>query len=447
VKTKLRRRFFPCFWLLLRTIGRRDRCPSGGPERTRETHGTPRGRLAAGARGNKPLFVVPASRLVSCTILVVCAGVVSRAADARTFLVGPGRDYQRPSEVAAIARDGDIVEIAAGVYRGDVAVWRQNHLTLRGVGGRAHLESGGRAADKKAIWVIKGQDTTIERIEFSGATVPDGNGAGIRPEGSGLVIRDCYFHDNENGILGGAGDIVIERSEFFRNGSGDGRTHNIYIGDRVHRFTLRYSYSHGARIGHNVKSRARENHIEYNRIMDEVDGTASYIIDMPNGGTAYVIGNLIQQGPQAENLTIVSYGVEGLIRKRNEIYFINNTVVNDAPKGTFISIADGTQRTVVVNNLFVGPGHRIVGKVDARHNLSLNDAGLIDREHYDYRLTAGSPAIDAGIDPGEGNGVVLMPRKEYRDPMRVQARPSRGQLDVGAYEFDPKNAGMPNARP
>lgn len=386
-------------------------------------------------------------RIAACVAIALAIGVVSEAAHGRVFKVGPGQTYARPSEVAKIAKDGDVVEIAAGVYRGDVAVWRQNHLTLRGVGGRAHLASDGRAADGKAIWVIKGQDTTVAHIEFSGATVPDGNGAGIRPEGSGLVIRDCYFHDNENGILGGAGDIVIERSEFFRNGSGDGRTHNIYIGDRVHRFTLRYSYSHGARIGHNVKSRARENHIEYNRIMDEVDGRASYIIDMPNGGTAYVIGNLIQQGPQAENLTIVSYGAEGLIRKRNEIYFINNTVVNDAPNGTFVRVADGTRRTAVVNNLFVGPGHRIDGKVDARHNLSRNDAGLIDREHYDYRLTAASPAIDAGIDPGEGNGVALMPRMEYRHPMHAQARPSHGRLDVGAYEFDPKNARMPNARP
>ena len=70
-------------------------------------------------------------------------------------------------------------------------------------------------------------------VEFSGAAVPDQNGAGIRQEGDDLVINKCSFHDNENGILTGANaasDIKIKRSRFFRNGRGDGYTHNIYIG-------------------------------------------------------------------------------------------------------------------------------------------------------------------------------------------------------------------------
>jgi len=30
----------------------------------------------------------------------------------------------------------------------------------------------------------------------------------------------------------------------------------------------------------------------YNRIMDEADGNSSYAVDIPNGGRAYLIGNL-----------------------------------------------------------------------------------------------------------------------------------------------------------
>ena len=46
--------------------------------------------------------------------------------------------------------------------------------------------------------------------------MPDKNGAGIRLEGHGLVVRNCYFHDNEDGILtDGGGDVdFIEGSEF-----------------------------------------------------------------------------------------------------------------------------------------------------------------------------------------------------------------------------------------
>ncbi|HEX9812783.1 MAG TPA: right-handed parallel beta-helix repeat-containing protein [Burkholderiales bacterium] len=364
-------------------------------------------------------------------MLTACVGIADGVAASRILKVGPDQAFHRPSDAAGIARDGDVVEIAAGDYPGDVAVWRQNRLTLRGVGrGRAHLRAAGRSAEGKAIWVIKGRQTTVERIEFSGAAVPDGNGAGIRAEGEGLVIRDCYFHDNENGILGGAGDVLIEGTEFARNGAGDGRTHNLYIDRRVTRFTLRNSYSHHAKVGHNVKSRARENRIEYNRIMDESDGNASYAIDLPDGGIAYVIGNLIQQGPSTENATIVSYGAEGLLHPRNETYLVNNTTVNDAGNGTFLRIAPGTERAVAINNLFVGAGG-IQGEYAGRNNLFLTDPKLMDRERFDYRLAAGSPAIDAGVDPGDP----LRPVSQYVHPRRAATRPVLGPPDVGAYEF------------
>jgi hypothetical protein len=116
-------------------------------------------------------------------------------------------------------------------------------------------------------------------------------------------------------------DILIEHSEFARNGFGDGYTHNIYIG-RSRSFTLRYSYSHHAYVGHTVKSRANANYILYNRIMDEVSGTSSYTIDLPDGGVSYVIGNLLQQGPNTENSTILSYGAEGLRHASNELYVV-----------------------------------------------------------------------------------------------------------------------------
>jgi hypothetical protein len=96
--------------------------------------------------------------------------------------VGPGKKFDRPSAAARVAKNGDVIEIAAGTYEGDVAIWRQNNLTIRGVGGRPHLEADGEYAEGKGIWVIKGRNATVENVEFSGARVPDQNGAGIRQE-------------------------------------------------------------------------------------------------------------------------------------------------------------------------------------------------------------------------------------------------------------------------
>ena len=360
--------------------------------------------------------------------------------------VGPQRELKHPSAAAQIARDGDIIEIDAGVYDGDAAVWRQHRLTIRGVGGRAHLRANGAHAEGKAIWVIKGNDTRIESVEFSGAKVPDQNGAGIRLEGAGLTVRDCYFHDNENGILTGvnpASDIVVEHSEFAHNGFGDGQSHNLYIGS-ARTFTLRFSYVHHAIVGHNVKSRALRNHITHNRIMDENDGRSSYAVEFPNGGLAFVIGNVIQHGPATENSTIVSYGAEGLKYPLNELYFVNNTVVNDRPAdGRFLFVRGGADAARIVNNVFSGRGDVLSGPGELRNNVAAAKTDFVDPARFDYRLKAGAAAIGRGIDPGSAYGFDLRPTAEYAHKAGKRARNSSGSLDVGAFEYLPQSRSSP----
>jgi hypothetical protein len=360
---------------------------------------------------------------------------------ARKLLVGPGKTYAKPSLAAAAAHDGDTVEIDAVTYTGDACTWSADNLVLRGAGRFAHLDAQGANAQGKGTWVIDGKNTTIENIEFSGAKVDDQNGAGIRQEGPGVTIRHCYFHDNENGILADGGDMIIEYTEFAHNGLGEvGRTHNIYVSSATS-FTLRYCYSHHAVIGHNVKSRAMKNFILYNRIMDEADGTSSYDIDLPNGGFSVVMGNLIQQGPNTDNSTIFPYGAEGLKNAPNELYVVNNTFVNDRQGGTFIQIAGGTTVAKVMNNLFVGQGTLISGKADTGGNVATANPGFVNRAAYDYRLTAGSPAIDKGKDAGAAGAVDLKPVFLYVHPVSNSPRVTAGAaLDAGAYEFGDGNA-------
>src|SRR5262245_11835547 len=290
---------------------------------------------------------------ICCLSSVLLGASTHTAQSGRILKVGPGKAYKVPSQAAAAAKDGDVVEIDAGIYNGDVAVWSANRLVLRGIGGRAHLKVAGQNAQGKGIWVLAGNDTVVENIEFSGARVPDENGAGIRVEGSGLTIRNCYFHDNENGILtgnNGTGDIRIEGSEFANNGFGDGQSHNIYVGG-VRSFTLQHSYVHHARIGHNVKSRAQTNYILYNRIMDESTGTASYEIDLPNGGRSYIIGNLIHKGAKADNVDVIAYSAEGATNQWQELYIVNNTLVSEVTDGSFIHL-HGRPSAQVINNIF-----------------------------------------------------------------------------------------------
>jgi hypothetical protein len=375
-----------------------------------------------------------ATRLSLLPCLLVCATLAGAE-----LTVGPGKAFALPSQAAAAAVDGDTISIDAGTYSGDVCTWTRNNLTIRGVGGFAHLAAAGASAGGKAIWVIQGANTTVENIEFSDAAVPSWNGAGIRQEGAGLTVRGCWFHDNEEGILAGdnaTSDILIERTEFGNNGHGDGFSHNLYI-NHVRSLTFRENYSHHAKIGHNLKTRALTNYIIGNRLMDEATGTSSYVVDVPDGGLTYLIGNLIQQGPLAQNSTIVTYGEEGGANPSQHLYVTNNTIVNDRAGGTFLFLAASTTLARVEDNIFLGTGTAISGTATSNlHNLITATDPLVNRALYDYHLVVGSAAIDAGADPGLAEGYNLLPVRQYVHPRNGETRATVGAgPDIGAYEF------------
>ena len=50
---------------------------------------------------------------------------------------------------------------------------------------------------------------------------------------------------------------------------------------------------------------------------------------------------------------------------------------------------------------------------DTSQNLPSTDPGFVNRAAFDFRLTAGAPAIDTGIDPGAAGGFRLTPVAEY----------------------------------
>lgn len=360
--------------------------------------------------------------------------------------VGPTRSYKTPCAAIAAAHANDVIEIDAATYSADVCVISIPGLTLRGVGGRPKLDAAGYSAEGKAIWVIRNANTTIENIEFANATVPDNNGAGIRHESGNLTIRSCYFNHDQDGILTGAdstSDVVIESSEFAFSGQTPtpGYEHNMYIG-AIHSFTLRASYSHDVFEGNLVKSRARTNYILYNRISGET-GTDSYELDLPNGGRSYVIGNIIEQGVSSANHSIIEYGVEGIPSGRSmDLFVVNNTVVNDAGAGTFVLVGGSVSTPVTLrNNIFAGPGTITTqgsAILDANTTAADGDPKFVNRASYDYRLLAGSPAIDLGVTPGTGQGFSLVPLLQYVHPTSTVPRVTTGStIDRGAYERAP----------
>ncbi|MDA0188794.1 MAG: hypothetical protein OSW77_00415 [Proteobacteria bacterium] len=383
----------------------------------------------------------------ACRPLLAAAPVASPppaapagTAAGRLLRVGPGQSLRTLAAAAAQARDGDTIEVDAGEYSGDVAVWTRDRLTVRGVGGPVRLLAAGASAEGKAIWVVRGDRMLIENIEFIGARVGDLNGAGIRHEKGALSVRQCRFLDNQNGILTSNDktlELHVERCEFSGyTGREEGIFHNLYAGT-IRRLSVSGCYFHAARVGHLLKSRAGENHIFYNRLTDESGGRASYELEFPAGGLAYVVGNLIQQGSLTENPHLIAFGAEGYKWPRNELHLVHNTLIDDRPRGgVFLRVKSGADRVRALNNLLVGKGSlesAAPGEYAANPNVDWDVFARAVRQ--DYRLRRGAlPGVRLAV-PDSAGGVDLAPRMEYVHP--CQLRPLSGTATLpGALQSE-----------
>ena len=294
-------------------------------------------------------------RIVAAVLPLISA----TSAEARTLAVGPARALHLPSQAAAIAASGDRIEIDPGTYE-DCAVWRADHLTVAGTGPGVVIEN--RICQGKAIFVTDGTDITIARLTLRHARVPDHNGAGIRAEGGDLALRAVRFIDNEDGLLAAPAPratIRIEDSVFEGNGvCAPVCAHGIYVNDLAKLSIIRSRFFE-THDGHHIKSRARVTELIGNTITDGPRGTASYLVDLPNGGALLMRDNTLEKGPKTENTgTAIAIGEEGVTHPGGTITITGNRFTNDGPSDT-----------VFVRNLSVSPAelrHNIlIGKVIA----------------------------------------------------------------------------------
>jgi hypothetical protein len=287
--------------------------------------------------------------------------VVTATAHAATLKVGPGQRYTAPSAAIADASAGDTVAIAPGQYF-DCATVRAPHLTIEGIGDPTQIVLTDKACAGKALLVIDAPDVTVRNLTLTRARVPDGNGAGIRMEGGDLAVDGVHFVNNQNGILTAAGPwtLTVTNSVFDRNGAcKDACAHGIYAGV-INRVIIRNSHFIGTKQAHHIKSRALSTEVTGCTIEDGPDGTASYEIEAPNGGSLIVRHNTIEKGPQAENhMAAIVIGDEGVTQPTPEITIEDNSFTNDMP----------THRTAFVNNDTATEaqlrGNRLHGSVDA----------------------------------------------------------------------------------
>ena len=288
--------------------------------------------------------------------MAILAGllVLGNGAGARTLEVGEGKAYKLPSLAAAAAHDGDVVRIFPGEYF-DCATWAANKLVVEGVGDAASVVITDKACGGKALFITTSPDVTIRNLTLTRARVPDMNGAGIRGEGALLTVEGVRFINNQNGILSGFpdGTIIVRDSVFDRNGTCEGKcSHGIYVGNSK-LLRVEHSQFSDTKQGHHIKSRAVRTEVIGNTIKDGPEGTASYLIDIPNGGSVVIRDNDMEKGPRAENRsTAISIGAEGVTQPTREIVVANNVFRNAGSYDTvFVSNFTATEAVLQGNKL------------------------------------------------------------------------------------------------
>lgn len=296
--------------------------------------------------------------------------------------VGAGMEFATLNDALRASVDGDTIAVESGTYTNDFCTINTS-VHIVAVGGVVNEVATVPPPNDKGILLVN-DDVTIQGFTFTGGSdgSPDGNVAGIRYQAGNMTVSYCYFHDMQEGLLAapptqGQGSITIDHSEFANCGTGDGYTHDIYVGD-VGSFTLTNSYIHGAVVGHEVKSRAAITTIRDNVIVDGPTGTGSYDIDVPNAGVATIEDNIIEKGPHASNWPAIHYGGETQIAwANNSLAITGNTILNDlGPNG------------LAVLNQSAANGLNVAAQIDGdsfygfAQNRLLSGAGAVTNASY-----------------------------------------------------------------
>ncbi len=385
------------------------------------------------------LLRVRRSLLAAVLLLQPLAAVL-----AQNLVAGPNGAPLTLTDAVARAQDGDTIELLPGDYRGGLLI-NQRKLTLRGMGrvlvkGDDKLPSNG----VKALWTVRGGDVTIENVVFRGARGADGSAAGVLQEGGKLTLRQCQLFDNEHGLLAVNNDkaeIVIENSVFGMAPKVAGGLHHLLNVGRINKLSITGSRFQQGFEGHLIKSRARETFIGYNVIHDGVRGGASYEIDIAHGGLATIIGNVIGQGVDNQNPTLVAYGSEGRGWEKNRLLMAHNTLIHNGwlPAWFLRTFTDRLPQGAevhAVNNLLVGPGVFWLGAAGQfagnRHAIR---GMLRDIDTYGFELPPGSIWRGSGVDPRQIAGQDLSPKREFEWPVGTRELPTGGGTwSPGAYQ-------------
>ncbi len=406
--------------------------------------------------------------------------LLSKGAAAATHIVSPTSGNPTLASILPKLQPGDIVEVEGGVtYPADT------HMTTSGVPGRPITFRGMQKNGK--LPVISGGDYGMmlhgNNLVFENFEVKEAKGAGVLMKGNNVVVRHVVVHDCQNhGILGTdeeTGNLIIEYSELYKNGSGD-RHHQIYVATDEEKFKgsvfrMQFNYLHDAKGGVSVKSRAERTEILYNWIegaqYQELDliGAEEHDENVARED-ADVVGNVFRR---TSGGAIARLGGDGSGQSNARYRFLNNTMIMHTDGSFVFRAQDGIGSIELQNNVMYrekGPAFGLVREEDAdwvgktsniygSHNwvnagvrmpagvkdtIFGSDPGFTNAGAFNYTPKCEGALVNAGTDsptspaafpfPKPTPNPTMSPARAWLASGAGPARAKAGVIDVGAFE-------------
>jgi hypothetical protein len=331
---------------------------------------------------------------------------------------------------ASLSRAGDTILLGGGVYREAVVLrfsGREGRpIVLKNAPGeRPVIQPGERGERPPGQGVLlqaeAGYPKPIGWITIEGLEIRYGWDGVKFYNAHDVAIRNCRIHDNyEQGILGNGNRVLIDRNVIAVNGTNkDERPslmHGIYATGSAFTITNNIIHSNSA-YGIQVAA------YDYNK--DAMAGP-----EYAEAKGWLIANNTLAFQKHSSGLVLWQDGVENCVVQNNIFY------KNAEPNG-IVFYTQGQRRHRVRNNIFFPPGESLASSEKDAYQAIDNrqaDPRFADSDSLDFRLQAGSPAIDAGLAD-------RAPKVDFEG----KPRPQGGGVDIGALEFTPDPA-TPSAR-
>jgi hypothetical protein len=236
----------------------------------------------------------------------------------------------------------------------------------------------------------------------------------MRQKGSqNIVVRDCVFENNDNGVSGYGEDILYEYCIMRYNGNPDGdMTHNVYTHGGTQ--TFRFCHIHDPDEGQNLHIRAKVADFEYCLI----ENAGSYTADLMVSTNDYVEGQVLQetlnligcvivesegQDNDSKAFTLYNSPARDNVRMRINMYY--NTFIGNGKGGAVVRFTNSgllAQEAYLYNNIFYN--NHVPFTFDTKNGVTAMARNNWWPSNYDYsEFDAYMSDSYFGTDPGFNN--------------------------------------------